>query len=137
MEFNWVKIIRWLAFFPLALIVMWLIEKFFLWSIHKVFSADLNFIKFSLVLTLFGGLVAGLFANVFILTISICPNKKVGGYFISILSLLVTISLLYSIWILPYIFTFSTIYFCVLASFYILLMGVGVFAYSYDVANNH
>ena len=96
------KAIRWILFIPLCILVLGLI--LYLLALLAKGVASMNLSVFWLIMGLFvvGGLLWSIFGfismGISFLTISFCPDKKVGSYIFSILTAISFIYYIIQIW---------------------------------------
>jgi hypothetical protein len=86
-----IKILRWVTFIPVCIIALGLIQTLLALGAAGLVSLHLSTFWLILILFLVGGLIMGLFGfittGISILTVQYCPNCKIGGYILSVLSL--------------------------------------------------
>lgn len=104
-----VKIIRWILFLPLILIsletlnygIKYLIVKLFVFDFREFWSIISNEVIFFVVVGFVVIFLPMLFAMVIsLLTVALCPNKKIGGIIYSIFAGINFTILIYQIWTL-------------------------------------
>jgi len=86
------KTIRWITFIPLCVLSLGLIQTLLGLLVYGIMSLHLSMFWLILALFLVGGMIMGLFGmittGISLLTVQFCPSVKVGGYILSILTLL-------------------------------------------------
>lgn len=85
------KVVRWIAFIPVCIMALGLIQILLGLGVAGLVKLHLSTFWLILILFLVGGMIMSLFGmlttGISVLTVQFCPNYKVGGYILSVLTL--------------------------------------------------
>lgn len=122
------KAIRWILYIPIISIALLLLNLGLSYLTVELFDFKWNFWRVLLFIMFFGGVVIYLPALISMaitfLTVSICPDKKIGGYIFTIFAIPNFLYLLYNIWTIDVYFSNRVITTLVIATIVILITSV-------------
>jgi hypothetical protein len=122
---NFSKAVRWIFYIPIILIALTLLDLGILYLTGLLLDFDWSFWKIVIFIFSFGLLIIyfPLIVSTIIsgLTVSFCPDRKIGGYIYSIFAVLNFIYLLFLMWTFEIEFTREAIATFVMSSIIILL----------------
>ena len=118
------KAIRLILYIPIILIALGLLNFGLTYLTIQLFDFNWNFWRVLIFITFLGGTIVYLpmliSMIITFLTVSICPDRKIGGYIYSIFAVLNFLYLIYAIWSLDIEFSGRVITTLVIATIVIL-----------------
>ena len=119
------KAIRWIVYIPIILIALVLLDLGLTYLTIQLFDINWNFWRVLIFITFLGGTIITLpmviSMLITFLTVSICPDRKIGGYIYSIFAVINFIRLLYVMWAMDIDFTGRVITGLVIATIVIII----------------
>ena len=119
------KAIRWIVYIPIIIIALALIEFGLIYLTIQLFNFNWNFWNVLIFISFFGGtiFILPMMISMIItfLTVSICPDRKIGGYIYSIFAVISFIRLLYILWAMDIDFSGKVITSLVISTIVIII----------------
>lgn len=127
---TFMKAVRWILFVPLCILVIALIQFLLGLLVVGVLSLNLNMFWLIVGLAIVGGFLWGAFKmvsmGISMLTVFVCPDLKVGGYILSILTFLGFLYSIIRLWTIQDNFIGEVIFVCSVITVLYLKLGFNI-----------
>ena len=114
------KAIRWILFIPFCLLALGLIQYLLVVSVIGIAALKISIFWLIVGFAVLGGILWSIFQmismGISMLTVFFCPNHKVGGYILSVFSIITFVYLVFKLWMIPVHYNLQSIVFCIVVT---------------------